>query len=210
MARRPRTARASAEQPRIAHPHAAHPLIERPGILDTVGLVAFVGGLVLWYAGGHQAMNALLDGAALRNLVLLLAALSAVIVALLQRGLPPKKLLGNAGFMAAGVAMSGSCVLAIANRALDTSSVHDEPAQIVSYKKPSKGPEDVTIAIDGRRASFYAERAPRPPCAAGAPATVHLRDGALGMRWLASVTCAPAPPSAAPSPAPIAPGAAPR
>ncbi len=168
---------------------------------DTIAVIGFVGGLVLWYAGGHPSMNVLLDGSALRNGVLLAAALGAVLVLLTVRGLSTKKLFGSAAMMAAAVAISGSSLAAMANRTFDGSPARESPAQIVSYKKRSKGPKDVIIAIEGRRLSFYASHAPRPPCAEGSPATVRLRAGALGMRWLESVRC---------TPAPIAPGGAPR
>lgn len=165
----------------------------RPGqAIDAITVVLFVVGLIVWYAGGHRALNALLDGGPLWQVGGVVGLIAGLAGGLGARAAPLRSALGSAAFAAVAVGGTVPMGLAIANRVFDGAPGRTVPAQVVRYHKPSKGPRNVTLAFEGRTLTVYADSIPAS-CEQQPHAQLEVRAGALGMPWLASATCSPAP-----------------
>lgn len=162
--------------------------IRRP-LADTITNVAacaWIAGLIAWYAGGSAAIDRTLDGMALFIPVAVVSLIGGV-VALAMEPKRDKAAFGTAAFLALGLSLFGFDAAALLNRYADGSAARTERATVMSFKDPSKGPRTVSLQLGDARVSFEASHA--QGCAVGDRASVELRDGAFGARWLQRIQC---------------------
>ena len=96
---------------------------------------------------------------------------------------------GTAVFLAAGLALFGFDLAALINRYADGSAAYAGQATVLSFQDPAKGAPTVSVELDGERISFEATHA--EGCSVGSRASVELRRGAFGARWLQRMRCEP-------------------
>jgi hypothetical protein len=160
-----------------------------PNVSDRViniGAVAFIAGLVSWYAGASDAIDRMLSAWTTLLVACGLGVVAAMGALIVQRSVR-KRDVGNAVFLAVGIAFISFNCAALLNRYADTSSVRRESGTVLSFAMPNKGPRSIRIALTAQRISLIASKA--PGCDIGNNATVELRTGALGTAWVQNVTC---------------------
>jgi hypothetical protein len=154
--------------------------------LDGISAALSVGGLILWYAGGSNAGDQLIDGAPQLPL-----ALPSILALVVGTGLAftgnLKKAAGSGLFFGCAVLIVLSSALPLANQLFDSSEPSARRAKVVRLKEAAKGPDDLVLELDGKTASFWASRA--PTCEVGAEASLVQRKGAFGWRWVESIEC---------------------
>ncbi len=160
--------------------------ISTPDRITNVGAVAFIAGLVTWYAGASDAIDRTLSAANFFYAASALGVFAALIALVVQRSWK-KGDLGNAIFLAAGIAFVTFNCVALLNRHADTSQRHSETGNVLSFATPSKGPRAIHIALATNHISLHAHSA--PGCNIGNVAVVALRAGALGATWVENVRC---------------------
>jgi hypothetical protein len=161
------------------------PLADR--ITNVAGCV-WIAGLAAWYAGAYAAIDRTLDG---MSLFIPVAGLSLIggIVALFLEPKLDRGAFGTAVFLAAGLALFGFDLAALINRYADGSTAYAGNATVLSFQDPVKGPPTVSLQLDGERISFEATHA--KGCSVGSRASVELRRGAFGARWMQGIRCDP-------------------
>lgn len=150
------------------------------------GGLAFIAGLVTWYAGASDAIDRALT---VSRFFVVACALGFVagLVALIARGSVRKRVVGDAVFLAAGIAFITFNSAALCNRYADTSTRRSEVGAVVSFATPTKGPRTIRIALAEQPIVLSASNA--SGCEIGDQANVDLRSGALGTRWIQEVHC---------------------
>ena len=161
------------------------PLADR---ITNVAGCAWIGGLVAWYAGAYAAIDRTLDGMSLFIPMAVLSLIGGIAALCMERKLD-KGAFGTATFLAAGLALFGFGLAALINRYADGSAAYAEHATVLSFQDPAKGPPTVSVELDSERISFAATHA--EGCDVGSRASVELRQGAFGARWLQSIRCEP-------------------
>jgi hypothetical protein len=161
------------------------PLADR---ITNVAGCAWIAGLVAWYAGASAAIDRTLDGMSLFIPVAVLSLIGGVAALCMERKLD-KGAFGTAVVLAAGLALLGFDLAALINRYADGSAAYAEHATVLSFQDPVKGPPTVSVGLDGKRLSFEATHA--EGCSVGSRASMELRQGAFGARWLQSMRCEP-------------------
>lgn len=165
-------------------------LIRRP-LADRISNVAgstWIAGLVTWYAGASTAIDCTLDWMSLFIPVAVVSLIGGVAALCMERKLD-KGAIGTAVVLAAGLALLGFDLAALVNRYADGSTAYAEHATVLSFQDPAKGPPTVSVGLDGKRLTFEATHA--PGCSVGSRASMELRRGAFGARWLQRMRCEP-------------------
>jgi hypothetical protein len=154
--------------------------------VTTVAGCAWLIGLVAWYAGASAAIDRTLDAIPL----FIPVAIGSVLAGLAALALPSQRGkggLGNAIFLAGGLAFIGFELAVLGNCHADDSPAHEERGTVLSFKNPTKGPPTIAVRLNGEHVSFQASHA--DGCDVGDAAILELRSGMFGAPWMQAIRC---------------------
>lgn len=159
--------------------------------------LAFVGGLVAWYAGGSSALDRVLDIGPIVYLTVGVAVFTVVID--VGRGLlgrhPVREVINHALLLGVACALLGCTVAALINRHFDGGQGRTERATLTAFTKPTKGPRMASFArLSGSTPEhFRVQASVAEGCQEGSSAELDVRPGFLGMPWIAGIRCSERP-----------------